>query len=69
MVNTRNTKNISIMFKKFTRNKRIKCLTYKNITMIITNKITGRNISTEYLALLSGLITNDEFELITLTIK
>ena len=37
--------------------------------MIITNKITGRNISTEYLALLSGLITNDEFELITLTIK
>ena len=32
-------------------------------------KITGRNISTEYLALMSGLITNDEFELITLTIK
>ena len=37
--------------------------------MIITNKITGRNISTEYLALMNGLITNDEFELITLTIK
>ena len=32
-------------------------------------KITGRDISTEYLALMSGLITNDEFELITLTIK
>ena len=41
----------------------------KYITMIITSKITGRNISTEYLALMSGLITNDEFELITLTIK
>ena len=38
-------------------------------TMIIINKITGRNISKEYLALMSGLITNDEFELITLTIK
>ena len=38
-------------------------------TMIIINKITGRDISTEYLALMSGLITNDEFELITLTIK
>ena len=38
-------------------------------TMIIINKITGRNISTEYLGLMSGLITNDEFELITLTIK
>jgi len=38
-------------------------------TMIIINKITGRNISTEYIALMSGLITNDEFELITLTIK
>ena len=37
--------------------------------MIITNKITGRNISKEYLALMSRLITNDEFELITLTIK
>ncbi len=37
--------------------------------MSITNKITGRDISTEYLALMSGLITNDEFELITLTVK
>ena len=37
--------------------------------MNIINKITGRDISTEYLALMSGLITNDEFELITLTIK
>ena len=37
--------------------------------MIIVNKITGRNISKEYLGLMNGLITNDEFELITLTIK
>ena len=36
---------------------------------MIRSKITGRNISTEYLALMRGLITNDEFELITLTIK
>ena len=37
--------------------------------MSITNKITGRDITIEYLALMSGLITNDEFELITLTLK
>jgi len=37
--------------------------------MTIINKLTGRDISTEYLALMSGLITNDEFELITLTVK
>ena len=37
--------------------------------MIIKSKITGRDITTEYLGLLSGLITNDEFELITLTLK
>jgi hypothetical protein len=37
--------------------------------MIIINKYTGRDISTEYLALMTGIITNDEFELITLTIK
>ena len=36
---------------------------------MIKSKITGRDISTEYLGLLNGLITNDEFELITLTIK
>ena len=35
--------------------------------MNITNKITGRNITTEYLGLMMGLITNDEFEMITLT--
>ena len=35
--------------------------------MKIINKITGRDISTEYLALMEGVITNDEFELITLT--
>ena len=47
-----------------------KCLTKKKyIIMTIINKITGRDISTEYLALMSGLITNDEFELITLTVK
>ena len=37
--------------------------------MIVKSKITGRDNSTEYLALMSGIITNDEFELITLTIK
>ena len=37
--------------------------------MMIKSKITGRNISKEYLGLMSRLITNDEFELITLTIK
>ena len=37
--------------------------------MMIKSKITGRNISKEFSALMRGLITNDEFELITLTIK
>jgi len=37
--------------------------------MTVINKITGRDISTEYLALMEGIITNDEFELITLIIK
>ena len=37
--------------------------------MTIKSKITGRDISTEYLGLMSGLISNDEFELITLIIK
>ena len=37
--------------------------------MTVINKITGRDISTEYLALMEGIITNDEFELITLTLK
>ena len=36
--------------------------------MTITSKITGRNVSSEYLGLMRGLITRDEFELITLTI-
>ena len=35
--------------------------------MNIVNKITDRNIVTEYLGLMSGLITNDEFEEITCT--
>ena len=38
-------------------------------TMKIINKITKRDISREYLALIKGIITRDEFELITLTIK
>ena len=37
--------------------------------MIIINKITGKDVSSEYLALMEGIITSDEFELITLTIK
>ena len=37
--------------------------------MIIISKITGRDVSREYLALMKGIITRDEFELITLTIK
>jgi len=37
--------------------------------MIITSKITGRNITKYYSALMRGVITNDEFELLTLTIK
>ena len=41
----------------------------QEINMTIINKYTGRDISTEYLALMEGIITNDEFELITLTIK
>ena len=37
--------------------------------MIIINKYTGKDVSKEYLALMEGLITRDEFELITLTLK
>ena len=37
--------------------------------MIVTNKYTGRDVTHEYLALLEGLITKQEFELITMTIK
>ena len=37
--------------------------------MNITNKITGRNVTKYYIALLEGLITNDEFELLTMTLK
>ena len=35
--------------------------------MIITNKITGRDVTREFLALMEGTITNEEFEIITLT--
>ena len=44
-------------------------LSLKIEIMKITNKITGRNVTSEYLALMQGIITNKEFELITLTIK
>ena len=44
-------------------------LSLKYITMKITNKITGRNVTSEYLALMQCIITKQEFELITLTIK
>ena len=37
--------------------------------MIITNKYTGKDVSKEFLALMEGVITNDEFELITMTLK
>ena len=35
--------------------------------MIIINKLTGRDVTKEYLGLMQNLITNDEFEIITLT--
>ena len=35
--------------------------------MIIINKITGRDVTREYLGLMEGIITNEEFETITLT--
>jgi len=37
--------------------------------MTIINKYTGRDVSKEFLALMEGVITNDEFELITMTLK
>ena len=37
--------------------------------MIIINKLTGKDVSSEYLALMEGIITNDEFELITMTLS
>ena len=37
--------------------------------MIVINKITGRDVTKEFGALMEGIITNDEFELITLTLK
>ena len=37
--------------------------------MKIINKITGRDVSREYLALMKGIITSDEYELITMTLK
>ena len=43
--------------------------TTKYKIMNIINKITGRDVSDAYFGLMSGLITRDEFELITMTIK
>ena len=37
--------------------------------MIVTNKITGRDVTKYYIALMQGLITRDEFELLTMTLK
>jgi len=37
--------------------------------MTIINKYTGRDVSSEFLALMEGVITNKEFELITMTLK
>ena len=37
--------------------------------MTIINKYTGRDVSREFIALMEGIITNEEFELITLTLK
>ena len=37
--------------------------------MIIVNKYTGRDVSKEFCALMEGIITNEEFELITMTLK
>ena len=37
--------------------------------MTIINKYTGRDVSREFLTLMEGIITNEEFELITLTLK
>jgi len=37
--------------------------------MTIVNKYTGRDVSKEFSALMEGIITNEEFELITMTIK
>ena len=37
--------------------------------MTIINKHTERDVSKEFLALMQGTITNDEFELITMTLK
>jgi len=36
--------------------------------MIIINKYTGRDVSSEFLGLMERVITNEEFELITMTI-
>jgi len=37
--------------------------------MTIINKHTGRDVSREFLGLMEGIITNEEFELITMTLK
>ncbi len=37
--------------------------------MKVINKITGRDVTKYYIALLEGIITNDEFELITMILE
>jgi hypothetical protein len=37
--------------------------------MMIINKYTGRDVSREFLALMEGIITREEFELITMTLN
>ena len=37
--------------------------------MTIINKYTGRDVSSEFLALMEGTITNEEFELITMSLE
>ena len=43
-----------------------KLLTLKNNTMQIINTVTGRDVSSAYLGLMSGLITPQEFELLAM---
>ncbi len=45
---------------------------YRNLNnnnMVIVSKVTGRDVTKEMNALMDGIITRDEFELITFTLK
>lgn len=37
--------------------------------MKVINKYTGRDVTKEFSALVRGVITNEEFELITMTLR